>query len=259
MTVSASLSTGTVNVNLSTVTVTLYDLLGNLYTSPYSVSLSLYGTDPTATLSGTSTVTTTNGVASFTDLKIDKIGTYHVYATVTGTTIIPSAWPFTVSLPTNPTSLTISTIGEMVIGEVTTITVSFYAGTNLMTSTASNIAITLSTGSFGGTTTVSSVAGVATFNTVYLTSATSVGSITLTATSSSFSLTATQTFTAIRSAALVFTLSSQPHVFKTAGTYTYTLELSVKPISSSVTVAIASADTSKITVSTSSMTFTTSN
>ena len=71
---------------LPTVTVTLYDRFGNPAATAYSTATLSLGANPSGgTLSGTRTVTAVNGVATFTDLKIDKPGSgYTLVATSPG-------------------------------------------------------------------------------------------------------------------------------------------------------------------------------
>jgi len=88
--------------------VTVEDALGNIETSDSSTQVTLtIGTNPGGgTLSGTKTVTVSNGVAIFTGLSIDKAGT--------GYTLTASSSPSYTSDTSNPFDITAGTASKLV-------------------------------------------------------------------------------------------------------------------------------------------------
>ena len=70
------------------------------YTGP--VKLTLAGGDATATLGGTVTVTAVNGVAAFTDLTIDKVGTGYTLTATSGTLTLATTSSFDVARHRHP-------------------------------------------------------------------------------------------------------------------------------------------------------------
>jgi hypothetical protein len=171
-------------------TVTVTDA-SNKVVSDFAGSVSVALTTPAgATLSGTVTKTVVNGVASFTDLSVNKTGTYTLtatsapalaQATSSSLTVQPGAaaqLAFT-QLPTNPKiGITMTpavlvaiqdSLGNTVTGNTSTITISL----------ASNPAA----GILSGTLSKAAVAGVATFDDLTLDK---VGTYTFSATGGSF-------------------------------------------------------------------------
>lgn len=154
------------------VAVTVQDGFGNtVQTSSVSVGLALGSNPGGAVLSGTSPVTTTNGVASFTNLRLDKTGTgYTLVATASGLTPVTSG-AFNVT-PGAATQLAFTvqpgnTTAGAAFDPAVQVTVRDSLGNTVTGSTAS---ITLGLGNnpgggtLSGTTVVSAAGGVASFS-----------------------------------------------------------------------------------------------
>ncbi len=148
------------------------DSNGNLVTaSNAGVTLSI-GTNPGGgTLSGTVTVTAVNGIATFNNIKIDKVGNGYTLIATSGTLSGDTSGAFSVtaggayqlkfsSQPTNTTA------GQP-ISPALTVRVED-AGGNLVTAGSANITLAIGTnpggGTLSGTTTVATVNGIASFN-----------------------------------------------------------------------------------------------
>jgi hypothetical protein len=152
------------------VTVQVLDADGNLVTSPVNVSLALSGGDPGATLGGTTTRTSSGGVATFDDLTVDKVGTgYQLDAAASGLSGDTSS-TFDV-LPGNATHLAFDQQPSNVnAGEVITpsVTVQVLDGDGNLVTSPVDVSLALSGGdpgaTLGGTTTRTSSGGVATFD-----------------------------------------------------------------------------------------------
>jgi hypothetical protein len=184
-----------------TVKVTVEDAGGNVVTTDTSSVTVALTTAAGATLGGTQTVAAVNGVATFNNLTVDKVGTYTLTATDgTLTSAVSSAFNITagaaakLAFAQQPTN----TAAGASITPALTVQIQDASG-NLTSSTASvTIAIGTnpSAGTLGGTATVSAVAGVATFSnlsidkvgTGYTLGATSAGLTS--ATSTAFNITA---------------------------------------------------------------------
>jgi uncharacterized repeat protein (TIGR01451 family) len=153
-------------------TVRALDSSGNLITSfSGNVTISI-GTNPVGgTLSGTTTVAAVNGVATFSNLRIDRAGTgYTLVATASGLSGTTS----------NPFDITTAAASRLEFGQQPSDTSARAAITppvtvraldssgNLITSFSGNVTISIGTnpvgGSLSGTTTVAAVNGVATFS-----------------------------------------------------------------------------------------------
>src|SRR5207244_2177655 len=156
------------------VTVTAEDGLGNTVTSFNGSVTVAIGTNPSGgTLSGTSTVTASNGVASFSSLSINKAGTgYTLAASASGLTGSPSA-AFNITAgaaaqlvftaqPSNATS------GAVLTPAVQVTALDGHGNTAI--AFAGNVAVAIASnpggGTLSGTTTVAAVNGVATFSTL---------------------------------------------------------------------------------------------
>ena len=250
---SASITVST----LTTYTVTLLNLLGVAYTSSVSATMNLYGSDNTATLGGTTTVSsTTSGIATF-SISISRVGNFYLYPTVSGSTLVEQSLYVTVTA-TIPTSLTLTNPGTVGIGKTFSVTVTLIAGTNNVISLATSITLALSPGTLSGYSATSTSAGTVTFSGLYIATSSSTGTQTLTASSATYALLTSVTFSATITSTLIFTMTSEPYVLATAGTYVYSLYLSTAPLSI-VTVTLTSSTTSIITVSPSTLTFTVGN
>jgi len=156
---------------IAAVTVKVLDSFGNLVTTPnYAVTLALTANPGGGTLSGTRSVTTVNGVATFTDLSLNKLGNgYTLTASSTGLTGTTSN-PFNIivgpaakfALVTQPTN----TVAGMPISPAVTVKVLDANGNPVLTATnAVTIAIGKNPngGILSGTLTVNAVNGIATF------------------------------------------------------------------------------------------------
>jgi hypothetical protein len=152
------------------VTVQVLDAEGNLVTAPVDVSMALSGGDPGATLGGTTTRTSSAGVATFDDLTVDKVGTsYQLNASASGLTGDSSS-TFDV-LAGGATHLSFDQQpSDVVAGVVITpsVTVQVLDAEGNLVTTPVDVSLALSGGdpgaTLGGTTTRTSSAGVATFD-----------------------------------------------------------------------------------------------
>src|SRR5207249_4223630 len=185
------------------VTVQVQDAGGNLVTTSTASITVAIGTNPgSGTLSGTTTVTASGGVATFSNLSINKTGTgYTLSATSSGLT----------SATSGAFNITAGTATQLVFGQQPTNTVAGVsispavtllvedANGNVVTGSTASITVAIGTnpggGTLSGTKTVSAVSGVATFSalsidktgTGYTLTATSTG--VTSATSSTFNIT----------------------------------------------------------------------
>ena len=153
------------------VTVTIEDTNGNAVTTATNSVTVAIGTNPgSGSLSGTATVAAVNGVATFSNLSINKAGTgYTLGAAATGLTSAASA-AFNITAGTAAKLAFVTqpsnTPPNAAITPAVTVAIEDSNGNTVTTSTASvSIAIATNPGSgtLGGTTTVSAVAGVASF------------------------------------------------------------------------------------------------
>ncbi|MFN2420511.1 MAG: beta strand repeat-containing protein, partial [Gemmatimonadota bacterium] len=154
------------------VTVRALDASGNLVTTFNATVTMAIGSNPAGgTLSGNKTALAVNGVATFSNLRIDKVGTgYTLVASATGVTSATSnAFAITAGAATQlvfsqqPTT----TPAGATITPAVTVRAEDTAG-NLATSFTGNVSIAIGTnpagGTLSGTTTVAAVGGVATFS-----------------------------------------------------------------------------------------------
>jgi MYXO-CTERM domain-containing protein len=160
---------------LAAVRVVTQDSGGGTVTSPpVSVTLSLANNPAGGTLSGTLTATTVNGIATFSNLSLDKVGTgYTLRASSTGlTAIVSSAFDITPGAPAALafTSQPSSATAGASLGEVS-VAIRDAAG-NLVTSASNTITLALGAnpggGRLSGTTSAAAVNGVATFSNLSL-------------------------------------------------------------------------------------------
>ncbi len=160
------------------VKVTAIDVQGNIATGfTGSVTMAIANNAGGGTLSGTLSVSAVAGVATFSDLQIDKVGTgYTLGAAAAGLTAATSS-PFNVIVGT-PTRLAFFTQPAGTTGGATLATVQVEvqdAGGNRVTSASNSIAMAFGTnanaGTLSGTTTRTAVNGVAAFNDLSIDSA----------------------------------------------------------------------------------------
>ncbi|HEY8209200.1 MAG TPA: S8 family serine peptidase [Myxococcaceae bacterium] len=162
-----------VNVPTSTVVATVRDAFENLETgSTAAITASLAGGTPGARLSGTTTVSAVGGMASFNDLAVDRAG--QAYSLVLGSSGLSGAVTSAFNVASGPAPATHLAFGTQpsnaAAGSAITpsVTVEAHdASGNLDATFTGSVSLALNGGNpsavLGGTTTVSAVAGVATF------------------------------------------------------------------------------------------------
>lgn len=151
------------------VKVSLQDTYGNQTTATSTVALTLSGTGG-GVLSGTTSSAAVAGVATFSNLSIDKVGDYTLKAAV-GTsyntvsnvfTVLPGA-PYRVSITRQPTDV----VAGAAIAPAVQVSLFDKLG-NLATQSSAPVSVSMGTNPtgalLGGVTTVNAVAGVATFD-----------------------------------------------------------------------------------------------
>src|SRR5437016_3367196 len=164
--------------NTPAVRVTVQDAQTNaVTTATTSITLAI-GTNPgSGTLSGTTTVAAVSGVATFSNLSIDKAGTgYMLTASATGLTGATSN-AFTINLSVGPAAKVVFTVepsnaaAGAAITPAVQVTVQDAQGNTVTTATTS-ITLAIGTnpasGTLARTTTSAAVSGVATFSTLRL-------------------------------------------------------------------------------------------
>jgi hypothetical protein len=173
-------ATATAGVSMSpTIRVAVQDSLGNTVTNfPNTNVVMTIGTNPSAgVLSGTTTVRTSSGVASFSTLKIDKVGVGYTLMASMPPLVDAVSTPFTVN-PGAATQLAfnnqpLSTRKATTMPPVTV--AAFDAFGNAATGFTGNITVAIGSnpnfGTLSGTTVVQAVAGVSTFSTLTIDSA----------------------------------------------------------------------------------------
>ncbi len=152
------------------VQVAVEDPRGNRLTSSSArITLSLVG--PAGALGGTATVAASNGLATFSDLSVDRVGQgFQLLATSAGL-LEATSDPFNIAAAAaRPASLAfatqpVDTVAGQVIVPAIQVTVLDAAGTVVPTAT-NPITVSLSGGVLSGTVSVSAVNGVATFSTL---------------------------------------------------------------------------------------------
>jgi hypothetical protein len=156
------------------VTVTVQDALGNTVTTSNASITMAIGTNPSGgILSGTTTVSAVNGVATFSSLSINRAGTgYTLTASSTGLSGATST-SFNISVgPASRLAFTVqptNTVAGSAIDSPGGVQVSVQdAGGNTVTTNTASITVAIGTnpggGTLSGTTTLSAVNGVATFS-----------------------------------------------------------------------------------------------
>ena len=207
-------SSGTAGSTLGSVTVQVQDANGSLVTSSSALVTIAIGTNPgSGTLSGTTSATAVNGVATFADLSIDKAGVgYTLVATSSGLSGATSASFTVVGAATKLafTSTPASTIAGSSLG-VLTVQVQDANGSPVSTSSAL-VTLAIGTnpggGSLSGTTTATAANGIATFSNLSINTA-GVG-YTLVATSSGLTGATSATFTITAGTATKLQFATQP-------------------------------------------------
>ena len=182
--------------------VRIVDAAGNtITTSTASVTVTASG----GTLGGTTTVSAVAGIATFTNLTHTTAGTNTLtFASTSPTTLtsVTSASFTTAAAPASAVAVTTQPVGNTSGSALATqpvVRIVDAAGNTITTSTAS-VTVTASGGTLGGTTTVSAVAGIATFTNLTHTTA---GTNTLT-----FASTSPTTLTSVTSASFTTAAAS---------------------------------------------------
>lgn len=173
-------ATATSGVNMSpTIRVAVQDSLGNTVTNFPNTNVAMtIGTNPSAgTLSGTTVVKTSSGVASFSALKIDKAGVGYTLVASMVNMLSATSNPFTVNPgPATQLGFTVQPQSARKATTMSPVGVSaFDAANNLATGFTGNITVAIGTnpnfGTLSGTTVVKAVSGVSTFSTLKIDSA----------------------------------------------------------------------------------------
>ena len=156
------------------VTVEVLDAFGNLVTFDTSNVTVAIGTNPgSGTLSGTTTVAAVGGVATFSTLSINKVGTGYTLTAADGALTGATSNPFNIT-PAASDHLVIgvqpgNTVAGVLISPAVTVRV-LDQFNNLVTTDTSNVTVAIGTnpsaGTLSGTTTVAAVGGIATFSTL---------------------------------------------------------------------------------------------
>jgi|GEM_PF-496128 len=156
------------------VKVGLLDASGNPTTGSQSITLAVASNPSGGTLSGTTTVNAVAGVATFSDLSIDKVGAgYTLSASATGLTGATSS-TFQITADTASKLVFVTPPAHGVAGEAFTPSVRVALVDKFDNPTASTASVTVALGgnpgggTLSGTRTVSAVGGVATFSSLAL-------------------------------------------------------------------------------------------
>jgi hypothetical protein len=154
------------------VQVSVEDAFGNVVTTNSSTVTVAIGTNPSSgTLSGTLMVAAVNGVASFSDLSINKAGTGYTLTAADGALTGATSNPFNIT-PAAPSQLVFTTQPSNTtagahITPAVQVSVEDTFG-NVVTSNTSNVTVAIGTnpasGTLSGTLTVAAVSGVASFS-----------------------------------------------------------------------------------------------
>jgi hypothetical protein len=215
------------------VVVAAQDAFGNptpSFTASVTVAI---GTNPSsATLGGTLSQTAIAGVATFSDLTINKVGNgYTLVASSTGLADAVSAAFNVISVPATQLVFTQQPPATVVAGTGFTIVVTAQDGQgNIVTTFAGSITLALGTHPAGavlsGTTSVSAVAGVATFSNLGV--LTVAGGYTLVASSSGFQSVVSSSFTVIPAAATALAFTTQPSNVASGAAITPAVQVAVQ-------------------------------
>jgi hypothetical protein len=199
--------------SIGTVSVRILDAAGNLTSSTDSVTLSLLDTGSTgAVLSGSASVAAVSGIATFTGLNVNLVGTYELEAS-SGSLTTDESDSFTIT-PSAASMLSFSDQPQDATSGASIGTVSVRildAAGNLTSSTDSVTLSLLDTGSTGavlsGSASVAAVSGIATFTGLNVNL---VGTYELEASSGSLTTDESDSFTITPSAASMLSFSDQP-------------------------------------------------
>ena len=156
------------------VTVKVEDKFGNVVTSDGSKVTIAVSSGPSTTISGTSAVNASSGVATFAALKFNTAGSYTVKAT-DGKLASPASAAFVIS-PGDASQLVVgkvpaSAVSGAVIAPAITVSVEDQFG-NIVAADTSSVTMAIATGTgatnavLSGTATAAAVKGIATFNTL---------------------------------------------------------------------------------------------
>ncbi|AKJ02001.1 S8 family serine peptidase [Archangium gephyra] len=158
------------------VQVAITDTYGNVTTSTANVVLALSASPAGATLSGTTTVAAVSGVATFSNLSLNKVGTGNKLTATSGSYTSAGSELFEVTPGAPYRALITRQPSDVAVGAPITpaVEVSLYDRLgNLATQVNSPVSVSLayntSGGALGGTTTVDAVKGVATFDALRVT------------------------------------------------------------------------------------------
>jgi hypothetical protein len=154
-------------------TIQVLDHLGNLVTTDTSHVVVAIGTNPSGgTLSGTTNVPAVGGVATFSNLSIDNVGSGYTLIASDGSLTGVTSASFNITTPASLYHLAFgqqptNTVAGATISPALTVRVLDQVG-NLVTADTSNVTLVISAnpggGVLSGTTTVAAVGGIATFS-----------------------------------------------------------------------------------------------
>ena len=208
-------------------------LLVTTFTGSITVALA---TNPgTATLGGTKTVAAVAGVATFTDLTVDKIGTGYTLQASSGTLTAATSAAFNILPgPAAKLAFTVQPATPVVAGSMfTTVTVTAQdLGGNTSSGFTNNIVVVITGGSgtpgatLSGATSVAATAGVASFST--LTVDKSGTGYTLSASSSGLTTGISTTFTVAAGPAAQLAFTTQPSTTVAGGPITPAVKVAVQ-------------------------------
>ena len=225
-------STTSAGIDLAAVQVTVKDSLGNLV-APTAVTLALGANPGNATLAGTLTATTVNGVATFSTLKLTKAATGYTLTATVGTLPAVTSTTFNITASTQVAALvfTVQPSTTAVTAKITPavqVTATDAYG-NLVATSSDTITLALGANpggaTLGGTLYATTANGVATFSTLTLSRAATGYTLiakygTLTVTSAAFNI------TPAAAATLAFTV--QPTTTLSGNAITPAVQVTVK-------------------------------
>jgi hypothetical protein len=196
------------------VTVTLLDRLGNVNPEIVStVTLELDNNPGRATLTGSRSALTVAGVATFPDLKLDKVGTGYTLRATSGSLQSATSTAFDVS-PSTPVRLAFSRQPVETTAGVAMAPVEVAVQDEFGNTTPSTVSITVAQGTnpggstLGGTLTLDTVEGVASFTTLTLDK--SGSGYTLVATTAALASATSTPFAIVPAAPVRLVFSTQP-------------------------------------------------
>ncbi|MFN7135770.1 MAG: hemagglutinin, partial [Myxococcales bacterium] len=159
------------------VEVEVRDVHGNRAPATVAVTMSIESGPSNSTLSGTRTVNSSNGVAVFSNLALDRVGNYSLRAsagslthTISNTFTVASGSPSKIVFTVQPSN---TTAGQVISPSVSIALLDSFDNVALV----NNRSVTLSINSgppgstLGGTTTVNTTAGTASYPTIFLNTA----------------------------------------------------------------------------------------